>query len=114
MSKKIEIVFKNEDIDTEQLRECIEDSEGLEILEINEKEEPQPRAINLNACSGTLYKLLKMELGETKQVERIVLSTGEEVTKEFKCVGMSGNLFRNEPNYCNNPSCLKHNCEENH
>ena len=34
---KIEIVFRTDNIDTEELREVIEDNLGVEITEINEK-----------------------------------------------------------------------------
>ncbi len=35
--KKFQIVFRIDDIDSEDLRECIEDNMGVEILEINEQ-----------------------------------------------------------------------------
>ena len=34
--KKVEIVFRKTKIDIEELRECIEDGMGVEILEIND------------------------------------------------------------------------------
>lgn len=36
MGKKLEIVFRPKDVDTEKVREAIEDTMGVEILEINE------------------------------------------------------------------------------
>ena len=37
--KKIEIVFSYDKINIEELRECIEDNLGVQIIEINEVEE---------------------------------------------------------------------------
>jgi len=42
MGKKLEIVFRPNEIDTEKVREAIEDTMGVEILEINDL--PYPTA----------------------------------------------------------------------
>ena len=36
-SKTIKIKFRNPNVDTEEIRECIEDKLGVEILEIEEQ-----------------------------------------------------------------------------
>ena len=36
MVKKFKIIFRTNNIDSEELRECIEDNLGVEILEIEE------------------------------------------------------------------------------
>ena len=38
MTKEFTIKFRTNKIDSEELRECIEDNLGVEILEINEKD----------------------------------------------------------------------------